>query len=46
MLVQQSYDNLKKATIEVQKSPLIRPIDPNLDVEVLNLIEQQKEFSP
>lgn len=45
-VVQQSYNNLIKATIEVQNSPLIKSVDPNLDIETLNLIEQKKEFSP
>ena len=46
LIVQKSYDNLMKATIEAKKSSLIVPIDPNLDLTILDQIEKRKEFLP
>ncbi|MEK7527425.1 MAG: hypothetical protein AAB574_00205 [Patescibacteria group bacterium] len=46
LITQKSYDNLMKATAEAKKSNLIRPIDPNLDLEVLDLIEKRQEILP
>jgi hypothetical protein len=46
LIVQKSYDNLMKATIEAKKSDLIRPIDPNLNLEVLDRIENRLEIIP
>jgi hypothetical protein len=43
LVVQQSYNNLIRATIEVQSSPLIRSVSPNLDTGVLDEIEKRKE---
>ena len=45
-IVQQSYNNLIRPTTEVQNSSLIKSVDPKLDIDTLNLIEQKKEFSP
>lgn len=46
LITQKSYDNLMKATLEAKKSDLIRPIDPNLNLEVLDLIEKRPEILP
>jgi hypothetical protein len=43
LVVQQSYNNLIRATIEVKSSPLIRSVSPNLDIGVLDEIEKRKE---
>lgn len=43
-VVQQSYNNLIKPTIEVQNSPLIRSVSPNLDIDVLDEIEKRQEI--
>lgn len=45
-IVQQSYNNLIKSTIEAQQNPLIRSIDPKLDIQVLDEIEKRQELSP
>lgn len=45
-IVQQSYNNLIKSTIEVQQNPLIRSIDPKLDIQVLDEIEKRQELNP
>ena len=44
-VVQQSYNNLIKATIEVQNSSLIRSVSPDLEVDVLDEIEKRSEIS-
>ncbi|PIU73259.1 hypothetical protein COS78_03285 [Candidatus Shapirobacteria bacterium CG06_land_8_20_14_3_00_40_12] len=46
LIAQKSYDNLMKATVEAKKSNLIVPIDPNLDLTILDQIEKRKEFLP
>lgn len=43
-LVQKSYSNLIGPVTETKSSNLTKPIDPNLDIETLNLIEQRKEY--
>lgn len=45
-VVQQSYSNLIKSTVEVQQSSLIRSIDPKLDTQVLDEIEKRQELTP
>ncbi len=42
-VVQQSYNNLMKATTEAKNSPLIRSVSPNLDTQVLDEIEKRQE---
>ena len=44
-LVQKSYNNLMGPIVETKTSNLIKPIDPNLDTETINLIEQRKEYN-
>jgi len=44
-LVQKSYSNLMGPITQTKTSNLTKPIDPNLDVETINLIEQRKEYS-
>jgi len=46
LIAQKSYDSLMKATVEAKKSNLIVPIDPNLDLTILDQIEKRKEFLP
>jgi hypothetical protein len=43
-VVQQSYNNLIRATVEVQSSPLIRSVSPNLEIDVLDEIEKRQEI--
>jgi hypothetical protein len=45
-IVQQSYNNLIKATVKVQQNPIIRSIDPKLDIQVLDEIEKRQELNP
>lgn len=42
-VVQQSYNNLIRATVEVQSSPLIRSVSPDLEIDVLDEIEKRQE---
>ena len=44
-LVQKSYSNLMGPITQTKTNNLTKPIDPNLDVETINLIEQRKEYS-
>lgn len=44
-VVEQSYNNLIRATAEVQSSSLIRSVSPNLDTEVLDEIEKRQEVT-
>jgi hypothetical protein len=44
-LVQNSYNNLLKATLEVKQSEILKPIDPNLDVSALDEISKRKFFT-
>lgn len=44
-LVQKSYGNLMGPVTETKSNNLTKPINPNLDVDTLNLIEQRKEYS-
>ncbi|MFA5827804.1 MAG: hypothetical protein WC841_00375 [Candidatus Shapirobacteria bacterium] len=44
-LVQKSYSNLIGPIGETKASNLTKPIDPVLDVETINLIEQRKEYT-
>jgi len=43
-IVQQSYNNLIRATAEVKNSSLVRSVSPNLDTEILNEIEKRQEI--
>lgn len=43
LVVQQSYNNLMRATTEVQNSQIIRSVSPNLDTDVLDEIEKRQE---
>ncbi|MFA6008206.1 MAG: hypothetical protein WC784_06250 [Candidatus Shapirobacteria bacterium] len=45
-IMQQSYNNLIKATAAVQQNPIIRSVDPNLDLKVLDEIEKRQELNP
>lgn len=44
-VVQKSYNNLMKPSAEVKKSELLKPVEPSLDVSVLDEIEQRKYYS-
>lgn len=43
-VVQQSYNNLIRATIEVQNSPLIHSVSPDIDLDILDEIEKRQEL--
>jgi len=43
-VIQQSYNNLIKATTEVKNSPLIHSVSPNLDTGILDEIEKRPEI--
>lgn len=45
-LVERSYDNLMKPINSVKQSTIIKPIDPNLDVSALEIIEARKYMEP
>lgn len=45
-VIQQSYNNLIRATIEVQTNPLTRPVSPKLDADILDEIEKRPEIIP
>jgi len=42
-VVQQSYNNLMKASSDTKNSPLIRSVSPNLDIDILDEIEKRQE---
>jgi len=44
-VIQKSYDNLMKPLQAVQKSDLIRPVDPNFDISILDEIELRNYFA-
>ena len=44
-LVQKSYSNLMGPVTQTKSSNLTKPIDPYLDTETLDLIEQRKEYN-
>lgn len=45
IVVQKSYSNLLTPTVEVKKNDLLKPVDPSLDISVLDDIEQRKYYS-
>ena len=45
-VVQQSYNNIIKATTEAKISPLIRSVSGDLDIEVIDEIEKRQELIP
>ena len=45
-IVQNSYDNLMKPVEETKASAIIKPINPDLDVTVLDQIEKRKFYEP
>jgi hypothetical protein len=42
-VIQQSYNNLMRASGEVKSNPLIRSVSPKLNIEVLDEIEKRQE---
>lgn len=44
-VMSQSYNNLIKSTTEIQDNPLIRPVSPDLDIDVLDEIEKRQELA-
>jgi hypothetical protein len=42
-VIQQSYNNLMRATNEAKNSPLIRSVSPKLNIEILDEIEKRQE---
>lgn len=45
-VVQQSYNNIIKATTEAKTSSLTRSVSPDLDIEVIDEIEKRQELIP
>jgi len=45
-LVQQSYSRLIAPTTDLSTSPLQKPINPVLDMEIFDLIESKKYYPP
>lgn len=45
IVVQKSYSNLLTPTVEVKKNDLLKPVDPSLEISVLDDIEQRKYYS-
>lgn len=45
-IIQKSYQNLMGPVNQAKSSNLSKPIDPNLNVEIFQTIEQKKEYSP
>ncbi len=43
-IVQKSYDNLMKPIETVKKSDLIKPVDPNFDISILDEIESRNYY--
>jgi len=44
-IVQKSYSNLMNPIKEVQKNNLLKPISPNLDLDVIQQVESKPEYS-
>jgi len=44
-VVQNSYSNLMKPIKQVQTSNYLKPINPNLDISVLDQISQRQHYS-
>lgn len=44
-VVQKSYDNLMKPIKDTTQNPILKPIDPNLDVSVLDQIQKREFFT-
>lgn len=44
-VVNQSYNNLIKATTEIKDNPLTRNISPDLDLEIIDEIEKREELN-
>jgi hypothetical protein len=45
-VVQNSYNHLMKPINQVQTNNSLKPIDPNLDISVLDQIAKRQYFSP
>lgn len=45
-IIQQSYSNLLADSNKISNDVTIRPLDPNIDIEVLDLIEKKLHFDP
>lgn len=45
-IVQVSYSKLMGPLEQLQTSSIIKPLDPNLDVDIINQIKNRQEFSP
>lgn len=43
-LVQQSYSRLIQPTKQVETSPLLKPIDPKLDIQIFDSIESKTYY--
>ena len=45
-IVQTSYQKLIGPSQQVEQESLTQPLDPNLDIEVINQIKTRRQFSP
>jgi len=45
-IIQQSYSNLLADTQKISQDVTVKPLDPNIDIEVLDLIEKKLHFDP
>ncbi len=45
-IIQQSYSNLLADSKKISQDVTVKPLDPNIDIEVLDLIEKKLHFDP
>ena len=45
-IIQQSYSNLLADSKKISEDVTVKPLDPNIDIEVLDLIEKKLHFDP
>lgn len=45
-IIQKSYSNLLSDTNKISNDVTVKPLDPSIDIEVLDLIEKKLHFDP
>jgi hypothetical protein len=45
-IIQQSYSNLLADSKKISEDVTVKPLDPAIDIEVLDLIEKKLHFDP
>ena len=45
-IIQQSYSNLLADSKKISQDVTVKPLDPNINIEVLDLIEKKLHFDP